>query len=569
VSTNHPPQPPFIWSDSDQIAGEIFAYASNKKDRVLAVFSEFGKDGIKKLTGVLSNVKGRFVGMFIVFVYPACPTRSIDLDSLRKLQNKLIQDERYDIEFRVKPLDRFNGLPLNSCLAISEEQFEALLLVGSSSNLDIGQSSKPEFNLVSSAEKGLSRQYLEWFKGIWDESARLNEHTIQIPEYVPVESQLHTKYHTQWENYSNRCAREFCSEQSRQQQTQPHQSGEDSAEYPNRASGDSRNDFKYDESDVGQSFSGDRFRMPEVDELSDRVNQLTENGKQVMLAHSTAIRPLDSPISPRLFGQDRERSYKSITRHQAFRISILSPAQLKKINDYRKASQTIIGKLGLSLEKSVYWMPDKMIPHFENEIKAREVRAKELIGNIFGENLDEFMAKNRSVVERDFKAAYRKINKTRDVPDYLIRELMDELRSRIEVARNNPIATRVTYSTVRYKLESNSKFEAPWAQVEKLVLGLVKFPRMNILKINSLSFDSIGSEEILEAMDVANDNILKVWRTNKNQGIRRSKEELNTVKWIKDADIEDRDRCEAYFRLIRGDRPIDILKSVEDKCSDE
>ena len=203
MSTNHPPQPPFIWSDSDQIAKEIFTYATNEKDRVLAVFSELGKQGIEELTGVLSNIKGRFVGMFIVFVYPACPTRSIDLDCLRKLQGEMIQDEHCDIEFRVKPLDGFNGLPLNSCLAISEERFEALLLVGSSSNLDIGQASKLELNLVSSAEKELSRQYLKWFKKIWDESARLNEHTIQIPEYVPVESQLHTEYDTQWEDYSN------------------------------------------------------------------------------------------------------------------------------------------------------------------------------------------------------------------------------------------------------------------------------------------------------------------------------------------------------------------------------
>ena len=76
--------------------------------------------------------------------------------------------------------------------------------------------------------------------------------------------------------------------------------------------------------------------MPEIDELSDQVNKLAESGKQVMLAHATAIPPLDSPISPSLFSQERERSYKSITRHQAFRISILSPDQLKKINDYRK-----------------------------------------------------------------------------------------------------------------------------------------------------------------------------------------------------------------------------------------
>lgn len=569
MSTDHPPKPPFIWSEPDQIADGVFAYATNEKDRVLAVLSELGERGIEELSGVLSNLEGRFVGMFIVFVYPACSTRSIDLDRLRKLQDQLTQDKHRDIEFRVKPLDGINVLPLNSCLAISEEQFEALLLVGSSSNLGTGQSRKLDFNLVSFAKKELSRQYLEWFKEIWDESARLNERTIPIPEYSPIESQSDMEYDSRWVNYSNDCAREFHSQKYRQPQEKRHQSSEHSAEFPSAVSEDSGRDFDSNATKVNQSSPEDRFKMPETDELSDRVCELIESGKQVMIAHSTAIPPLDSPISPSLFSQERERSYKSITRHQAFRISILSPDQLKRINDYRKASQTIIGKLGLSLEKSVYWMPDKVIPHFENEIKVREERAKELIRNIVGEDLDEFMAKNRSTVEKDFKSAYRKINKTKDVPDHLVIELMNQIRSRIKAAMNSPIVTRVTYSTVRYELESNSKFEAPWAQIEKLILGLVKFPRMNIVKFNSLSFDSIGPEEILEAMDVASDNILEVWRTDRNQGVRRAKEELNIVKWIEDANIEGRQRCDACFRLMRGDRLIDILKFVEDECKDQ
>ena len=283
-----------------------------------------------------------------------------------------------------------------------------------------------------------------------------------------------------------------------------------------------------------------------------------------MIVHSTAIPPLDSPISPSFFGQERERSYNSITRHQAFRASVLSPSQLKEINDFRKASQTVVNKLGLSIEKSVYWMPDKVISCFEDELRVLEERAKELVNNIVGGDLDEFMENNRSSVKEDFEVAYRQINKTQKVPSYLIPKLMNQLRSRIEVAMKGPIVARVTYSTVKFKFDQNSQFEAPWTQAEKLILGLVKFPRINILKIDSLFFESIDPEKLLEYMDIGNDNILKIWKEDREKATRCAKADLNIVKWIEDADIENRQRCQACFMLMRGDRSGDIIRFVEE-----
>ena len=561
MPTTASPKIPFIWSRSDQISGGIFDCVPTDTQRIFVVMCEFDEHGASELARALHDHDNFLAATIIIVVYPYCVTRSVDLDLLHQLQNKVSQEGACDIEIRVCPVDQYNGIPLVSFLAMSDEQHDALLMVGSSSSLKVGESKGLDFNLVSSSQTDLSRQYLEWFKRIWDESVILDKQTVQIPESVAGEPDA--RYNAEWALYRENCTKATSSERHSHTQSHYDHSGEDSHHGPDVSGENSDNDSIHNASAAGHGRPRERFTMPEPDELSDQVSELIERGKQVMIAHSTAIPPVDCPVDPRLFDQNRERNYRSITRRQAFRISILSPSQLKEINDYRKASQSIIAKLGLPLEQSVYWMPNEVISYLESEMKAREELARKLLNGIVGDDLEEFIAKNRSGVKKDFEVAYRKINKTREVPSHLLAELMNQLRSRIEVAMNKPIITRVTYSNVQFKLNRTSEFEAPWAQLEKLIVGLAKFPRMNILKLNSLSFNSIDPEKLLEAMDVANDNILKIWRKSRERATRLARAELNIVKWIDDADIGNRQRCEACFRLIKGDQSKDILDFVE------
>lgn len=565
MPTKSSPQIPFIWSRSDQICGELLEYLTTDKQRLFVVICELDERSTTELTHAMRNHGCFTAATFIIVVYPNCVTRSIDLDCLRQLQHELVLERAIDIEFRVLLVDQYNEIPVATLLSMSEEQHDALLMVGSSSTLNVGESGGLDFNLISSSPKKLSRQYLEWFKKIWDESVMLDEHTVQLPELAV--GNPDPRYNAEWANYKETCASAASSERHDQARSQYDPSDENSYRGSDTTSEKSDSDSNRGAGTAGHKSAGERFTMPEPDELSDRVNELIARGRQVMIAHSTAIPPLDCPVDPRLFNQERERSYRSITQRQAFRMSILSPNQLKEINDYRKASQTIVAKLGLSLEQSVYWMPNEVISYLEDEMKAREECAKELLKGIVGDDLEEFIAKNRSGVKKDFEAAYRKINKTRTVPSHLFAELMSQLRSRIQVAMEKPIITRVTYSNVRFNFDRTSEFEAPWAQIEKLLLGLAKFPRMNMPRLNSLSFSAIDPEKLLNAMDVANDNILKIWRENRERATRRARAELNVVKWIEDADIGNRQRCEACFRLMRGDQSMDILEFVEDNCN--
>ena len=309
--------------------------------------------------------------------------------------------------------------------------------------------------------------------------------------------------------------------------------------------------------------------LPRLDGLADRVNRLLAAGKQVTIAHSSAVRPLDAPVDPRLFSQKAERRDGTVIQRQSFRISVFSKEELKKIEDYRKGSQTIAKKLGLPLEKGLYWMPDKVIPIFKDEIEAKNEEAKNALTDLVGGNAESFVAGKIDKLKEDLSNVYQRLGGKRDVPQRALHEVIDDLRLRIQRALDARLVTPVTFSDLRFvppKPEEEG-WQAPWAQAEKLVLALARFPREAIHRPKTLSGLQKSQWEILHAMDVEDDSILKLEIANRRLSERRAGSDLRMLKSIEDADIGGRDRCEAFFMLIDGGPSADLQRFISDKES--
>ena len=125
----------------------------------------------------------------------------------------------------------------------------------------------------------------------------------------------------------------------------------------------------------------------------------------------------------------------------------------------------------------------------------------------------------------------------------------------------------MTFSEVRFTLLEKEGWQAPWAQAEKLVLALARFPRQAIHRSKTLSGLQTSQSEILTAMDVADDVILKVKKEDRLRSERRARRELQILDWIANADIGGRDRCAGGFMLIDGQPPSVIQEFISNRES--
>ena len=270
-------------------------------------------------------------------------------------------------------------------------------------------------------------------------------------------------------------------------------------------------------------------------------------------------------LAPRLLGLEAEYRDGTVVQRQSFRISVFTNEELKKIESYRKGTQTIIKKLGLPLEKGLYWMPDQVISIFKKEIERKNEEAKNTLLWLVGENARSFVEGKKNQIEEDLIKVSERLGGGGYVSLQTLRKVTDDLSSRIQSALDERLLAQVTPSRVQFDLMEKEGWQAPWAQAEKLMLALVRFPRQVILGTKALSGLQTSESEILTAMNIVDDIILEKEKEDRWGAEDRSRSELEILERIENANIEGRDRCEAIFMLIDGKPPIDIRNSSQEE----
>ena len=188
---------------------------------------------------------------------------------------------------------------------------------------------------------------------------------------------------------------------------------------------------------------------------------------------------------------------------------------------------------------------------------------------LVGGNSKDFVEGKKNKVNKDLTNVYRRLGGTGDLPQRVLTKVMDNLDSRIHRALGAQIVTPVTFSQVSFDLAETEDWQAPWAQAEKLVLALARFPRKAIRRPNVLSGMETSLSEILAAMNIVDDEILKVYMEDRSESEQKARSELFTISWIENARIGGRDRCEAAFMVIDGKPPKEIQNFIQSKETEQ
>ena len=521
----------------------MFQHALKDAATILGMASAVDCRGVKWLQKFLDQSSDPQV-LVVLAVFGGCPTRSDDLSQLRNLQEDRTEHGR--IQFRVLPMAGGPGAPANCLVAVPAEGAPPVFLFGPTPNFGIDSADRTQVNMCFEAEPTLFDQWRQWFDLIWLEAAPLTEATADIPALVPVTGTPAAA--AQWQTYCDLCAPFVKRDDGERPATDPEtvlsgQKGEGSEDPPPTKIA----------------------KLHKLDPLEGRVTRLFRAGQQVTIAYSSAVRPLEVPVNPRLLSQEAQIRDGTVVQRQSFSVSAFSNNELKTIKAYRQATRTIVEKLGLPLAKGVYWLPNQAAKIFKREWQSTNEEAKKTLCQLVGGDADSFVDRKLNSIKSDLNNAYQRLGGEGEVPKRTLTEVAADLKRRISHALEGHLAAPVTFSEIRFLPQGESDGQAPWAQAEKLVLALTRFPRKVIAHPKrSLSGLTTYDPEILTAMDVENDAILKD-RKNRLRSEERARSEERVLDRISDANITSRDRCEAGLMLIDGGSLSDIDRFIAKK----
>ena len=525
---------------------------------IAGIVSDIDDEGVTRLEALLCAPDRK--ALIVLAVYAGCPTRSEHLARLLKFQER----ETAHTQFRILPMTVGSGAPSNCLTVVPKVSGNPICLFGATPNMGIPEHDPTQCNVAFRAEPALEDELCGWFNRMWAQAAPLTESTAKIPSLVPARGSADAA--AQWSEYCKVCRsaeqdeRTQREEESRQEETPatPDQDDQDDGESTQASASDKATDQSPSES-IG---------LRRLDPLAERATRILGKGQQVTVVYEGAVKPLDVPISARFFDQGPEERTGTVVRRQTFRISAFSKEEQKMIDNHRKASRTVINKLGLPFEKGLYWMPNDMIPIFKKEIATAENEAKDALNRLVDSHAGTFVESKRMDIQRDLEETYRELDGEGDLPRTRLTEVLDQLERRIQDALESEIVTPVTFHTITVDLQSTNAHEAPWAQMEKLILALARFPRLVISKPKTLSGIATDRSSVLNAMNIEDDAILQVMKDSMNEAIRSSRWDLDQLERIADSDIEERDRCKVYLMIIDGRPNSTVQQFVHEKWSE-
>ena len=550
------PSLPFVWpipvdgseSKSDG-QGVPFEQLAADARSIAGIVSDIDASGVARLEVLLRGTKRK--ALIVLAVYAGCPTRSEHLTRLLEIQNRATEGT----EFRILPMVAGTGAPANCLTLVSQDKSNPVCLVGATPNFGIPDPDPTQFNVAFRTDPALEDKWSSWFDSTWARAARLTESTAGIPGLVPATGSADAA--GQWNEYCRICSKH--EHEETQQEAEAEALDEDS-----EGSTTSSESEKTDQQPPSASIGLNR-----LDRLADRVIRILGRGRQVTVVYGGAVKPLDVPISARFFDQDPEERKGTVVRRQTFRIAAFSKEEQKEIEDYRKASRNVINKLGLPFENGLYWMSDEMVPIFKNELSVIEEQAKAALIALVCGKADTFVASKRTQIKENLEQMYKEVGGTGELPGGRLTDVLDRLERRIQNAVESEIVAPVTFHRITVDLQNTRTHEAPWAQMERLVLALARFPRRVISKPKTLSGITACQKSILDAMNLEDDSILRLKENSLRDATRQSDWDLYQLERIADSDIKERDRCKAYFMIIDGRESSQIQKFVDEKWSQQ
>jgi hypothetical protein len=188
--------------------------------------------------------------------------------------------------------------------------------------------------------------------------------------------------------------------------------------------------------------------------------------------------------------------------------------------------RVLLTKFTFGLADNIRWMPTTARKLFVSEVNRVNKEGQKLILDLLGGDIDAFIDANRTELVTDINGMHMELGRSGQVSDRVITEVVDNLKDRLRKVGSANSMPKLSYSVVRFSSTDNA-IVSPWGQAFSLLADVAAYPRKVLTDSFFLRGLKVPEEALIEAMNVADDALLRDLRS---RGIRdRCKAELNLL----------------------------------------
>jgi hypothetical protein len=527
-----------------------FPYLIKSGGKLLGLFFGLDDSGVKQIADLLETNPNLYCKL-IIGVYPTCTSGDQELEEMLALQNNFPDQ----VEFRLYTINNLRSGASSSLMFIDESGENTVLVTGSLLGFNSLPLKSNRSSFVFRPETTLIRDWIYWFNYIWVKYAiPLNSFTARIPPLVPIEATEEAI--NMWEDYLQTC------QQSLEYQVVKVEIDPETGEM-----------VVINEDGEELALPSTELNIPQISPLADRLSRLYSAGKLVSFNKLSRIPPIDCPAQAEWFGLDSLRTVGTVTREVKYRISALEPEALRKFNNFKTNGATLLRRLGFSLGDGLHWMPDAMIVLLQNELNRITDDALALIYNSMGirtrhipgtdrrkEMIRVFIKQRQEKIVGDANRIYEEFFPGEKMEQQVIDIITGELEFRLEKVLTGKVFPDVLQNSIAFSFSPGADQSVLFDQPFLLLKDLALFPRMILSEdYYFLRGIRIDSDELLEAVDVCNDQIIAA--AGQPDVKNRAHKELSLLKEIINAEVYSEVKCRAIFAVMDG-VPEDKVKEI-------
>lgn len=547
-----PGAPPAVEEDSPVSGPERLSYLGEVAAALAAVTYDLCDRGIGWLERMLRRPTLRC--KMVVVVYPACATRQEHLEALAELSDQL------EGRLAVRIFPESTNAGLLTVMTFVRFAQPTVMLIGGAGDLGVDPETAGLANMLYEPRPLELDRWCEWFDDLWRRSASLCPETIRIPRLVPAQGS--PKAQKLWEDYVGTC---FANVLQRSEERVDEEredrpgtlTGQKQAPVPVRSS---VGEESATATRPGSSPTGE-LGLPRLGQLERRLVELYEKGMLVAIDKYSRTPPVDVPVKPEWLGVDRLRRVGAASRRVEYRVSVFDEADLRRLQAWKDKTRELLSKFSYALADGQRWMPHSARELFKRALDAANAEAVEGVNMIIKGDMDGFLKKRQEVVVRDLEVLYQEYHPGKSLPRDVIDNVLEELRKRIEGLCRERFLPQVTYARVSFEPASGEGWQSAWGQALRLLHSIAEYPRKAITdRFFFRGFPatiSIGLDELLQAMDVCNDVVVREVLSSRyvTRDLEvRALNELKRLNAIMGSDkLDAREKCQEILRIIRGE----------------
>jgi len=403
-------------------------------------------------------------------------------------------------------------------------------------------------NLAFSPDPTLLEAWRNWFDWVWLASVPLTKETAEIPPLVPAPGSVEAA--DAWHAYLTSCR-------------EARARGDDSSQTKVVVGSDSGQVTVVGADGTPRPTPSEEVGLPRLDPLAGETARIFRLGALADIDKTTRIPPLDVPVKADLFGIQSWRRAGAGTRRVEYRFSVLDDRDLKDLEAKRRAAGEVLSRFSFPLGDGVRWMPHRARPLFEAELNRLNKVGKDELTRVLGGDVRTFVKNRRDRVTTGAQTLYEEYHPSQRVPDSTIDEILENCEKRLKKALDSQLLPRITYTPLQFVVAQATEWTSQWGQAASLLQAIAEFPRKVLTDRQFLRGLDVDDDELLEAMDVCEDVVLKA--SNRRDAKQRAKEDLLVLGRLARSQKDARTRCDLVLRLIRGAKAEEIGAEVPDE----